>query len=147
MVSSWLILQLAASYWYSYVELNKLQSTYICADWRPSFSLLYLGMDKLLKVPAVRFTVVCPHGFVRYFRLERIVFDFFPINFYKIVETYQRKLAQGIFHLERMQNFPKNYYFLPPDTHQEVRNLSFFERFCVHTKLPIHRVNTHWTET
>ena len=39
----------------------------------------------------------------------------------------------GITHLVSSQNFPKNYYFLPPNTHmyiQGVRNVSFSENFA-----------------
>ena len=38
----------------------------------------------------------------------------------------------GIIHLVRTQDFPENFYFLPPDMHayQEVRNVSFSENFA-----------------
>ena len=38
------------------------------------------------------------------------------------------KLFQGIIHLVRAQDFPKNYYFSPLDTHTDVlKNVTFSE--------------------
>ena len=44
-------------------------------------------------------------------------------------------LKTGVIHLVRTQHFPKNYYFLPSDTHtyvccQGVRNVTFSENFA-----------------
>ena len=50
-----------------------------------------------------------------------------------------RKIEYGIINLVRTQNFPKNFYFLPPDTHtyvvlSGVKRYKFFGKFCVRTK-------------
>ena len=40
-------------------------------------------------------------------------------------------IQRGIIHLVRTQNFPKNYYFLPPDTQTFIVRCSFLCMSCV----------------
>ena len=56
------------------------------------------------------------------------------------IESFQfeSRFLRGIIHLVRMQDFPKNLYFLPPDTHMCVcvsggKKCKFFGKFCVRT--------------
>ena len=52
----------------------------------------------------------------------------------KVSEKIGKKL--GISHSVCTQNFPKNYYFLPTDSHVYLSGVKmlFFGIFCVHTK-------------
>ena len=45
-----------------------------------------------------------------------------PLNFIheRLFATMTKQIGKGIIHLVRLQNFPKNEDFLPPDTHKYV---------------------------
>ena len=45
-------------------------------------------------------------------------------------QLLSESVETGIIHLVSMQNFPKNYHFLPPDMHTCVRNDGFLENFA-----------------
>ena len=54
-------------------------------------------------------------------------------------ESYLTYYLLGVIHLVRTQNFPKNKYFLPSDTHTYVgvsagKKWKFFGKFCARTK-------------
>ena len=42
------------------------------------------------------------------------------------------QFLKGTIHLVRTQDFPKKWHFLPPDTHQEARNVSFSKILRTH---------------
>ena len=58
-----------------------------------------------------------------------------PLNFILQRWLATMKISKGIIYLVRLQNFPKNKHFLPPDTHKHVyvsgdRNVSFPKNFA-----------------